>query len=262
LSQLRIGIHTASLRQPLKKALHTAARLGASAVEIDARSELRPGDMTATAVRQFRKLADDYGLKVCSLTFQTRRGYNVAEDLERRIDATKEALRLAYDLGASVVSNYVGHIPAEPAGPEWELLTAALSDIGSYAMRAGATLCARTGAEEPARLATLIDALPEGSLGVDLDPGGLIINSFSATDAVQTLGPHILHVHARDGVRDLAQGRGVEVPLGRGTADLPTICGTLEEHGYRGWFTVERTVAQNPVEEIAAAVKFLKSLWA
>ena len=54
--QLRIGIQLSSLGQPFKKALLTAARLGAQAVEIDARGEIQPREMTRTAVRQVRKM--------------------------------------------------------------------------------------------------------------------------------------------------------------------------------------------------------------
>ena len=53
--QLNIGIQLASLRQPLKKALHTAARLGAQGVEIDARDEVFSQDLSHSAVRHLRK---------------------------------------------------------------------------------------------------------------------------------------------------------------------------------------------------------------
>ena len=58
-TNVRIGIQTRSLRQPLRQALVTAARLGADGVEIDARNEVVPAEMSATGMRQFRKLLDD-----------------------------------------------------------------------------------------------------------------------------------------------------------------------------------------------------------
>ena len=63
-------------------------------------------------------------------------------------------------------------------------------------------------------------------------------------EAVEALGPRILHVHARDGVRDLARGRGLEVPLGRGSADFPGLLGALENFSYRGYFTIAREAIQ------------------
>ncbi len=117
-----------------------------------------------------------------------------------------------------------------------------------------------TGSESGAEMAQLIEALPAGSVMVNLDPGNLIINGLSPAEAVDALGPHIAHVHARDGVRDLARGRGLEVPLGRGTADFPTLLAKLEEVGYRGYLTVERESSNAPLDEIALAVQFLKNM--
>lgn len=258
--QLKIGVQLASLRQPFKKALQTAARLGAVAVEIDGRSELKPRDLTRTGVRHIRKTLDDLNLRVCAVGFRTRRGYNVAEDLEQRVAATKEAMQMAYDLGANVVVNQVGRIPSEHEGREWDLLLQALSDLGQHGQRVGALLAARTGSEDPEELKKLIDALPAGAIGVDLDPGNLIINGFSAREAAEKLGAHVLHVHARDGVRDLARGRGLEVPLGRGSADFPELLGVLEEHLYRGYLTIERENAADPLVEVGQAVEYLSNV--
>ncbi len=95
---------------------------------------------------------------------------------------------------------------------------------------------------------------------MDLDPGRLIINDYSPLKAVEVLGGEILHVHARDGVRDLARGRGLEVPLGRGSADFPALLGALEERHYRGYFTIAREDAENPEFEIGHAVQYLNNL--
>ena len=257
----RIAIQLASLRQPLKKALVTAARLGAAGVEIDARGELKPRDLSATALRQFRGLLDELNLRVAAVSFNTRRGYDVPDELERRVAATKEAMRFAQALGAGVVINQIGRIPGEPQGQAWDLLVQSLSDLGQFGQHVGAMLAAQTGTESGADLARLIQALPEHSIGVDLDPGSLIVNDFSPLEAVQSVGPSIMHIHARDGVRDFGRGRGVEVPLGRGSADFAALLGALEEHNYRGYITVAREGAADPVAEASDAVSYLKGLF-
>ena len=258
--QLKVGIHLASLRQPFKKALLTAAQMGVEAVEIDGRSDFKPRDMTRTAIRQVRKMLEDTNLRVSAVTFQTRRGYNVLEDLDQRVEATKQAMQMAYDFGASVVVNQIGRVPDNAEGSEWDLLVETLGDLGKHAQRVGAFVCARTGSEDTSRLAALIEALPPGCIGVDLDPGNLIINGFSAAVAAKQLGQHIHHVHVRDGVRDLAQGRGLEVPLGRGSVDFPEILGVLEEYGYQGYLTIQRDRAENPILEVNQAVSYLRNL--
>ena len=70
----------------------------------------------------------------------------------------------------------------------------------------------------------------------------------------------ILNVTVRDAVRDLTRGRGIDVPLGRGSVDIPQILGVLEEQHYRGWFVADRINSDDPVSELEQAVKFLKAL--
>ncbi len=53
--QLKIGVHLPSFRVPLEKAISLAAKVGADAIEIDARHQLRPADLSQTALRQLRK---------------------------------------------------------------------------------------------------------------------------------------------------------------------------------------------------------------
>jgi sugar phosphate isomerase/epimerase len=257
---MKIAIHLGSLGLPFKQALRVAAEMGVTAVEIDARGELKPQEMTPSALRHVRKLLDDHNLKVAAVDFHTRRGYNVRHNLEARVEATKGAMRFAHDLGARVVVNQVGRVPAESEGTDWALLVEVLRDLGLYSQRAGAWLAAETGSESGPDLARLIAALPPGALSATLDPGNLIVNGFSPLEAVGALGANLMHVHAKDGVRDLAQGRGIETALGRGACDFPALLGALEEHDYRGWFSIERTTSDDPVFEIGQAVKYLRQM--
>lgn len=257
--QIRVGVQLASLRLPLKQGLLTAARMGAEAVEIDGRSELKADELSRTAVRQVRKMLEDLNLRVSAVTFRTRRGYQVQDDLERRVAATQQALKMAYELGSNVVINHIGRVP-EKGTTAWTIMVEALTDIGRHGQRVGATLAAETGTESGEELAGLIAALPPASLGVDLNPASLIINGHAPRDAAKALGEHVLHVHATDGTRDLAHGRGIEVQLGRGLAEFPELLGILEEHHYRGYITIERRQGENAAAEIADAVKYLKSL--
>jgi sugar phosphate isomerase/epimerase len=256
---LKIGIQTKSLRQPLKQALRTAARLGADGVEIDARNELRPGELSGTGLRELHKLLEDLNLRVSAVAFPTRRGYGDPDDLERRVQATQNALRFARDLRADVVINRVGQVPTESNDPRFVRLVEALTAIGMHGERVGARLAAQTGPDPPQDLARLIAAPPEQTVGVDLHPTNLILGGQSPRDAVEVLGPYVLHVHACDAVRD-STGRSREVELGRGTADLPELLGLLTEFDYRGWVTIERRESADPVSEVENAVAFLRSL--
>lgn len=245
---------------PLKRLLPLVKQWGASGVELDARGDANPQQLSQTGRRQLRKLFDDYELRVAAVGFRTRRGYDVVDELDRRVEATKAAMKLAYELGAAWVVNQVGHVPEAPEGPRWNLLVEALADLGNFGQRAGARLAAETGSESGADLARLLAALPQGSIGAAFNPGKLIINGFSPLDALGALGPNVTYVYAQDGVRDLAQGRGIEVQLGRGSADFPALLGALEEYDYRGFWTIERENSRQPTEEVGQAVSYLRNL--
>jgi len=258
-SSIRVAVQTKSLREPLKRALHTAARLGAEGVEIDARTELVPAELSRTGVREFRKLLGDLGLSVSAVAFPTRRGYDVADDLERRVLATQQAMNFAYELGTNVVVNRVGEVPDDTNDERFVRLAEALTALGAHGQRVGARLAAQTGRESGPQLARLLEALPDQSVGVDLHPCGLIHHGHSPAEAVAAVGRYILHVHACDAVRDLSEGRAIDVELGRGSADLPDLLGRLSEYDYGGWVTIERRDAADPVAEIGNAVAYLRS---
>jgi sugar phosphate isomerase/epimerase len=257
-TSLKIAIQTRSLRQPFKQALRTAARLGADGVEIDARAELPPAQISGTGLRELRKLLDDLNLRVSAVAFPTRRGYEVAQELERRVLATQAAMRFAQQLRADVVINRVAQVPEE-TDPRYTTLVEALTALGIYGERVGARLAAQTGGDKPQVLAQLIERLPEQTVGIDFHPTGLILGGHSPHEAMEVLGEHVLHVHACDAVRETA-GRASEVELGRGMADFPELLGRLTEFDYHGWLTIERRDSHDPTSDIENAVAYLRAL--
>jgi sugar phosphate isomerase/epimerase len=135
-----------------------------------------------------------------------------------------------------------------------------LADLGRYGQKCGAFLAAETGAQPGEELAALIQSLPPGSINIDFNPANLIINGHSCPAAMRALAPHVVHFQATDATRDVAQGRGFEVPLGQGTAELPELLALLEEQQYRGYLTISRHNTRSPVEDIKQAMMFLRNL--
>ncbi len=257
----KIGVRLASLRQPLKKALHTAAQLGAEAVEIDARGELKPSELSQTGIRHLLKMLENLNLRVCAVGFATRRGYEVAEDLDRRIDATKAAMRMAFSLGAGSVVNQIGRLPGENETSSWATITQSLTDLGQFGQHVGAMLAAETGATTLEEWQRLLDAVPVNSFHLCLNPGESVMHGQNPEELVAGVPTPIGHVRISDGARDLARGRGVQVPIGRGSVDFPAVLASLEQHGYRGYLCVVRDECEEPVEDIANGIQYLKSLF-
>jgi sugar phosphate isomerase/epimerase len=229
-------------------------------VEIDARGDVAPARHSRTGLRELRKTLDDHRLQVSAVSFRTRRGYDTPADLDRRVTATKSVMQFAYDLGCSVVVNHIGRVPTDPEGDSRRLLVEVLSDLANHGLRVGATLAAETGTESGEDLAGLLSELPEQGIGVDLNPGNLIAAGHSPLEAIGALGPCIVHVHASDGVRDLARNRGEYVPVGQGSADFPALLGALEEYEYRGYFTVAHQGIGGVAGGVGDVIRYLRGL--
>jgi sugar phosphate isomerase/epimerase len=257
---LKVGIQLACLGLPFRRALVAAAKLGATAVEIDARGEINAQAISTTGMRDLKRILGDHGLQVSAVGFRTRRGYDDPQEIDRRVTATKVVMKFAQGIGAANVVNHVGFITSDEQSASWKLLIEVLTDLSLYGHQVGARLCADTGNESPEDLKRLLDALPQYGIGVNLNPGRLIIAGFPPLDAVDKLGENILHVHATDGVQDRARGRGMEVQLGRGSADYPSLAASLETIGYHGYFTVAKENTESSEEELSAAIKYLKNI--
>ncbi len=246
---------------PIRAAIATASRMGARSVQIDARRDIRPSELSATGVRQLRKMLDDYNLRVTSVRFQTRRGYDSQDELSRRIDATKEAMEMAYKLGAGLVINQIGNVPESKDDPRYETLLAVMSDLGRYGAHVGAFFAAETGTEPGERLAELLNSDDGAYVAVALNPGKLVVNRFSVQDAIKGLGTRIRTLIAVDGVIDLAAGRGIMVPIGQGTADFPAILGALEDFQFSGDVVVgEEEASPTAIDSAIAAIEYLRNL--
>ena len=253
-----MAVRLDAMRMPLRQSLETAARIGASAVELDARNQIHPSQLSDTGLRQLRKMLEDLNLKVAAIRFQTRRGYDNPHDLDRRVEATKAAMKLAYQLGAPVVINGVGAIPDSEEDPRWSSLQSVLDDLGKHDARVGAFLAAETGTEPGETLAKLLDGAADAFIAIALNPGQLIINRHNVRDAILALKGRIQIVCAVDGVLDLAAGRGLSVPLGQGTADFPELIGLLEDVQYRGRYIVGR--GESTIDELQQGVDYLRNL--
>jgi len=258
MAELKIAVRLSAIQMPVKRALETVARMGANAIELDARNGLRPDDLSETGLRQFKKMLTDLNLRVASVRFQTRRGYDVQQDLEQRVDATKSAMQFAYQLGSPVVVNQIGSIPDSPDDPGWATFQDVIQDIGRFGARIGAFFAAETGTESGEKLANFLGDEDDAFIAVALNPGQLIVNRFDVTDAVSRLKRRIQIVNAVDGVLDLAAGRGINVPLGQGTADFPQLLGMLEDIQYRGHFVVGR--ADSSLDELQQGVQYLRNM--
>lgn len=257
---LKIGIQTLSLGSSLRRTLAAASRLGAEGVEIDLRTELPFGELTQTALRQLRKLLEDYQLSVAAAAFPLRRGFSDPEDLDRRVAAVMGGMSAAAKLGARVLIAPLGDLPDEEDEATGNLMRESLTAVAAHGDRVGARLAIATGVVGGNELASFLARFGEAGLGVNLNPARLLAAGQNPVHTVQSLGDSILHVHANDAVRDLSSGGVTEVALGRGSVDFPELLATLQQYEYRGWITIERQGSVNSEREVGDAVAYLREV--
>ncbi|MCS7236793.1 MAG: sugar phosphate isomerase/epimerase [Thermoguttaceae bacterium] len=260
MAKLPIAVDLGALDEPFREALRTAKELGADAIELEATGDLAPRRVTRTAIREIRHWLDNFALRCAAVRFRTPLGFDTLQDLDWRIAETKSAMEMAYQLGAKVVVNHIGRVPEDEKSDRWKLLQEVLTDLATYGARAGAILAAETGTEPGERLANLFARLPEGLIGVTLNPGALCAAGHSAEQAAAALGRWIVHVHATDAAGDLLHYRGQLVPLGLGAVDWLAVLAQLEEWNYRGYFCVSSPPGCDPHVEIRRAIGFLRRL--
>ncbi|KAA1261896.1 Xylose isomerase-like TIM barrel [Rubripirellula obstinata] len=258
MAELKIAVRIDAMNLPMRQSLEMAARMGASAVELNAKNGINPSSLSDTGLRSFRKMLDDLNLRVAALRFPTRHGYDHVPDLDRRVDATKQMMLLAYRLGSPVVVNSLGRVPESTDDARYETLKAVVDDLGRYGAKVGTFFAAETGTESGEQLMTLLESSEDGYVAVALNPGQLIINQFELSSSVAAVSSRVQLVLAIDGVLDLSAGRGISVPLGQGIAELPELLGVLEEHQYRGHFVVGR--AESNLEELNQGIQYLRQL--
>lgn len=255
---VKFGIPTRSLGLPLRRALAAAGETGADGVEIDLRTELPLAEVSQTAIRELRRISGDLGLQIGIANYPTRRGFHDPAELERRLEGTQRAMQAAWQLGARVLVTRLGTIPPE-SEPSYTTLLESLEWMAAAADRAGVQLALEWG-DEAEPMGALLAKLQGGTLGASFEPARLVGRSESPEQALEALAPYIVHVRATDAIRDLRDGRAVEVELGRGSVEFDRLAGQLEGLNFRGWITAGRGDSTYPLAQLTAAVSYLRNV--
>ncbi|MGI5855555.1 MAG: sugar phosphate isomerase/epimerase family protein [Candidatus Merdivicinus sp.] len=275
-----IGVLLDSFRTNAETAMKQAAALGLSGIQVYAtEGDMAPENMDARRRKEFRAMADAYGLRISALCGDLGYGFFDPARNGQGIERSKRILELAKDLGTDIVTTHIGVVPACPAHPRYAVMQDACGRLAEYADSLDAHFAVETGPEPASVLRDFLDGLHSTGVAVNLDPANLIMTvGGSAAEAVHTLRDYIVHTHAKDGVRhrecDPEILYGIrepeepfdeaayceEVPLGTGGVCWPEYLEALDSIGYRGFLTIEREVGEDPAADIRLAADFLRRL--
>ncbi len=256
---LQLAVATRNFDQPLKDALKTALDTGAHAVQLAVHQELRPDELTDTGRRQFLHYLDELSLKISSLHLPMRRELIEPDALDERLAEIRKVMEFAWSLKTPLVTLRVGRIPVDVESKQYLLLREILNDLARYSTHIGTTLCLIPTNDTADSMLQLVTSLTAGFVGIDFDPASFVLAGENATKALRTLHQNVMHVQARDAMRDV-DGTGIETQLGRGQVEWDEFVALLVEIPYRGWITVNRTQGDHRIIDSASAITFLTEL--
>ena len=255
----RIAVATRALQVPLKESIRAAHDLRANGIQLDARNELKPADLSQTGRRELLHKLDELNLSIASVSFPARRSLYDLEELDARLAAARAAMEFARQLRADVMTIRIGRIPEDTDSQDYGVLRNVLNDLARHGNHVGTTLAVTPSRDSAESLSRLLSAVTDGPVGVNFDPAAFVLAGQDPTDALRTLHRSVAHFLVRDAVRDV-DGGGVEVPVGRGEVDWDEFIALVGEADYRGWLTVDRTQGEDRRGDLARAIQYLRQV--
>ncbi len=185
------------------------------------------------------------------------------EHRQARIAHIKKASDFARKAGIGALQTHCGFIPEDPNDPNYKEVVEAIREVAIYCKQNGQRFWCETGQETPITLVRTIRDAGTDNIGVNFDTANLILyGKANPVDALDTLGPYVEGVHAKDGLYPTDPKQlGREVPIGHGKVDFPKLIARLKEVGYDGPLTIEReTSGPQQAQDIRAAKVYLEKL--
>jgi sugar phosphate isomerase/epimerase len=182
---------------------------------------------------------------------------------DARIARIKQVSDFAKKAGIPGVQTHCGFIPENPNEPLYAEAVNAIRTVAQYCKANGQTFRCETGQETPITLVRAIKDVGLDNVGINFDVGNLILyGKANPVDAVELLGPHIMGIHAKDGLYPTNPKQlGREVAIGQGKVDFPKLIELLKKAGYQNPVTIEREIeGEKQTQDILAAKAFLEKL--
>lgn len=180
-----------------------------------------------------------------------------------RLARFKQGSDFAKMAGIPGVQGHCGFIPENPNDPLFGEAVAAIREVAAHCKKNGLTFRCETGQETPVTLLRAIRRTGLENVGVNFDAANLILyGKANPVDALDTLGPLVMGVHAKDGLYPTNGDQlGEEVAIGKGKVNFPRLIEKLKAIGYQGPLTIEREISGPKQEEdIRASKAYLEKL--
>lgn len=221
----------------LERAAEQAARLGYDAVEI--RAGQRHGfdaDAGPERCAQVRKRFADDRVAICALGSSCRFAPCAPEEHRAQVETAKRLLEVAGAIGAPVLRVFGGAFTAPLTEAEAVArVVDAMEQLAEPARAARVRVALEThdGFSAAARVRQVLAQVEDPFIGACWDWLHPLRMGESVAETARHLHGRIVHVHAKDAVRD-AEGRWQAEHFGRGTLPLGDLYRALQDAGYAG----------------------------
>ncbi len=237
-----------------------------------------PGvELTPAFVAQWRDALGDFRLAtvVCSFAGES---YADVPAVEATVGFIPHSTRAARERRTSEISDFaaaldvpgigchIGFVPDDRTDADYIAVRDMVRRVCDHAAAHGQTFALETGQEPAEVLLRFLEDVGRGNLKINFDPANMILyGSGDPIAAFETLAPHVVSVHAKDGDPAPAAFEdqlGTERPLGEGSVDIARFIGALKRRGYHGTVNVEREIddPRQRMEDIRRAVGLLRGL--
>ena len=277
---MKIGALDSSLRKPLAETVRKFAEMGLQGIQIRIRPEFLA--FPETRLDEIRVLCADHGLiisAVCGDDMGMTR-FGVRDEWRDRVFLAEAVTDIAVKLQTRVITTHIGVVPDDRNDEVYRIMVRALKECAAYAAARDTVFAIETGPEKPETLLNMLQDVDSKGLGVNLDPANLrMVTCVDPVHAVEVLGKHIVHTHAKDGINitpgcvpahykaynadgslrvfDEPGPKRQEVPLGQGQVPWDSYLAALRKAGYDGFLTIERECGTDPEGDISLAKHFL-----
>jgi sugar phosphate isomerase/epimerase len=271
LGAFKIGLTIWSLGETpnietLKNQLKTAVNIGVEGVQLwcvdyspSRPCVLDPDRCDAKLRAEIKEIIESYGLKIsgfCAQLSGPKRfgGLDEEEDLDKRIEKTKKALKLAVEMGSPIVTTHPGMIPNDKSSAAYAVIKRSVSEISRYGEDLGAFFCIETGMERAKVLKEFLEDIDSPALKVNYDPANMLhFGVDEAVRGVKILSKWIVHTHAKDYNPETKRAT-----VGEGLVPWDEYINALREVKYEGWLAIEDETGIDVIESIKRGKKFLE----
>ena len=157
-------------------------------------------------------------------------------------------------------------MPEDKSHPDYLGVREVVRDICDHAATHGQTFALETGQEPAHVLLEFFKDVDRPNLRINFDPANMILyGTGDPIEALRTLAPHVVSVHAKDGdwpPKDVPGALGTERPLGQGSVGMDRFVATLREIGFGSSLNIEREAEnqEERIRDIRNAVQLLRRL--